>query len=110
MVGDPSPQQPVSKEREPTSVQGCGSHVQWLDALQRALGGEIANNPCPCCGECRLQLRIVAASADAARGTIYFWCDRCLWGLIPNAGPVSHAGGTVVDETFEPPDYRIVQP
>ena len=94
----------------PTSLYGCGSHEQWVDALRRALDGDTANERCPCCRERDLQLRIVAASVDSVRGTIYFWCDRCLWGLIPNAGPVGHASRPVVDEEFEPPDYRVVQP
>lgn len=95
----------------PISLHGCGSHDEWVNALRHALdAGDTANEECPCCRQRELQLRVAVASSASGRGTIYFWCDRCLSGLIPNAGPVDHSSSFVDKAEFDPPDYRVVHP
>lgn len=94
-----------------TALHGCGSHEEWLDVLQAILAsGSGARHHCPCCGAAQLQLRITVGNPQSTRGTAYFWCDRCLWGLIPNACPVDEQVTPFLTAELHPPDYRIVQP
>lgn len=86
----------------------CGSYEQWDDALTDVIEGRGAN--CPCCAADQLRL-VVEDVQPSGRATVSFWCDRCLWGLMPNAV----AAGRVArfadpNQAVEVPNYRIVQP
>jgi hypothetical protein len=86
----------------------CGSYEQWDDALTDVIEGRGAN--CPCCAADQLRL-VVDAVHPSGRATVSFWCDRCLWGLMPNAvaaDRVTRFAGSDHDKVV--PDYRIVQP
>jgi hypothetical protein len=88
--------------------KGCGSHEQWLDALAQVIEGRDAK--CPCCGADDLRLSAVVTHPNG-RATFSFWCDRCLWGLMPNAIAAERVARFIdADHAVTPPDYRIVQP
>lgn len=93
------------------AVYACGSHEEWLDAFQEAFARPSCtiDRACPCCKEPALQLRITVASSAADRGRVFFWCDRCLWGLMPNACAIDDHVPLLAGE-FEPPEYRIIEP
>jgi len=86
----------------------CGSHEQWLEVLAEVIAGRDAK--CPCCAADRLRLA-VDATHPGGRATVSFWCDRCLWGLMPNVVAADRvARFAAMERTVEVPDYRIVQP
>lgn len=102
----------TARNQVSTSLHGCGSHQDWLDAFQAALayGVRSVGHACPCCGASELQLRVTVTTPQSVRGTAHFWCDRCLWGLLPNACPIDEQLSPFFTSEFDPPDYRIVQP
>jgi hypothetical protein len=89
---------------------GCGGIDAWLDAFEAATNtGETSHIACPCCSSDSLRLEVLVRPADNSRGTAYFWCDRCMWGLTPNTCAADpHL--PIVHENPDVPDYRIVQP
>jgi hypothetical protein len=90
------------------ALQGCGSHDDWLDALERYIAD--ASATCPCCGSKDLRLHAVLTQPSGIRATVSFWCDRCLWGLMPNAIASERVSAFMGEQSATPPDYRIVQP
>jgi hypothetical protein len=89
---------------------GCGGIDGWHDAFEAALrSGETADIACPCCGVDSLRLEVLVRPASNSRGKAYFWCNRCMWGLTPNACAADPHLPIVNDEP-DVPDYRIVQP
>jgi hypothetical protein len=91
------------------SLHGCGTHDQWLDALEQVIAGQQPR--CPCCGAAALRLVVGYDGEGSGRATLNFWCDRCLWGLAPNAVDPARLSAFVRPRAeVEAPDYRIVSP
>ena len=108
MVGHPSPEQ-LREDDITNSLHGCGSHDEWLQALERCI--DRLPVVCPCCTANELRLHAALTQPAVSRATISFWCDRCLWGLMPNAVASERVVTFIRDElAATPPDYRIVQP
>ena len=80
-------------------------HEQWLDALADIIEGRGAS--CPCCGADELRLT-ATATGSSGRATASFWCDGCLWGLMPNAIAADRVARFTAPDHEGVPNYRIV--
>lgn len=82
----------------------------WLDAYQLCSANQ-AGMPgvrCPRCSRTGLRLIYLVPDQDAESGTAVFWCDQCLFGLLPFRAPVPPDGARVLIGTEQVPDYSIV--
>lgn len=82
----------------------------WMDSFEAVYLHPELVTPCPNCSQEALRLIFLVDEPDDETATAAFWCDSCLWGLIPNRAVVAPAGVRVKRGTEEIPNYRIVPP
>ena len=85
-------------------------HDLWTEALEAAtrdpLG--VGSIPCPGCGARSLRIAFVVDRPEDTSGVVAFWCDSCLYGLVPHRGPAPADEPRIVRGTTGVPDYSLV--
>ena len=93
------------------SLVNRASFNEWLDSYQSAYRQPalLASQRCPNCDCQSLRLIFRVANEDDPRATAIFWCDSCMYGLLPmRCAAPDESVGTIRDELV--PNYRIVAP
>lgn len=85
-------------------------YERWMDAYMVAhhQPEAVATQPCPSCGEPRLQLEFEVRDPCATYGTAYFWCNACLKGPMPTKAPLPPQAKPAPWGTLNPPNFTIV--
>ncbi|MDX6237281.1 MAG: hypothetical protein QOG10_2096 [Kribbellaceae bacterium] len=90
---------------------GPGSeYAAWMDAFQDCYAdpGGMAGVQCPHCARSDLRLIFIVPDQIAESGTAVFWCDHCLFGLMPARALLPSNGERVLAGKEEVPNYSIV--
>jgi hypothetical protein len=86
------------------------SYGDWMDAYQCSYADprSIVARRCPSCGERQLKMIFIVKIEGAETGTVAFWCNSCLQGLMPTRAPIPRGGDKILEGLETVPNYSFV--